>query len=67
MRRAERNAEIERLAFEYADSGNFDGYQAIEHQLCFDGYPEARGLLDGRFIRFELDQRCAAARMSDKT
>ena len=61
MRKAERHAEIERLAYESADTGTFDGYQVIEHRLRFEGYDEARGLLDDRLIRAELDQRRAAA------
>jgi hypothetical protein len=58
----QRDNEIMRYAYLMADSGNHSGWQQIEWALRGEGYARARHLLDGEYIRNELDQRCATAR-----
>jgi hypothetical protein len=58
----ERAEIISRLAFEMAQSGEYDGYQAIEHALRAQGYSEARGELDHGATRQLLDEICESSR-----
>jgi hypothetical protein len=50
------------LADELADSGDYQGYQAIEWELRSRGYPRARSLMDIESVRQRYDERCAKAR-----
>lgn len=60
----QRHEEILRLANEMADSGKYQNYAEIEAALRGDGLADARGLLDKRWLRQELNERCDNARGS---
>ncbi|MDE1918396.1 MAG: hypothetical protein KGJ57_15320 [Sphingomonadales bacterium] len=62
MTKAERINYINMRAIELADTGDYAGYQSIEHALRAEGFPEARGELDSPTTRKLLDDACASAR-----
>jgi hypothetical protein len=63
MSKRQRHEHIMRRARELAESGKFASWDQIEFELRYrEELPEARGVLDSRFIRDELDQTCAQAR-----
>lgn len=61
-RKADREEYVRRHMYEYADSGLYSGWLAIERHFREQGKLEARQILDDRDIRAELDRRCKAAR-----
>lgn len=62
MKKAERNAEIRKRAYEYAKSGECKGWLSIEHKIAYeDGFHEAKTELDNPHIKQELDSLCAIA------
>ena len=62
MKKAERKTEIRKRAYEYAKSGEYNGWLSIEHKIANDdGLHEARTELDNPNIRQELDSLCAIA------
>lgn len=62
MRKFEKHEIIMRKAEEYARSGEYSGWLAIEHQLRHEGFKEARGVLDDEYTREKLDRLCGEAR-----
>ncbi|MDP8267222.1 MAG: hypothetical protein P9L97_00715 [Candidatus Tenebribacter davisii] len=63
MKKQELKNRIIDWAYEYAKTGDYENYQAIEFQLCYvDGYLIARTVLDDYFIRDELNEFCQEAR-----
>jgi hypothetical protein len=66
----ERAEKIERLAFEMAQSGEYDDYSAIELALRARGYEEARTQLDSPGTRHSLNEICNSnkgKRSADRT
>ncbi len=64
MRKKDREAYLRRRARELALSGNYTRWIQIEFVLRFEEhYPEARRGLDNSYVRCELDQLCAEARI----
>ena len=62
MKKREKISLIHKLAYEYAESGKCKDYQSIEYKIRFDdNLPEARRVLDDRFIRDELNKLCSTA------
>ena len=60
MKKRERQDYVLSRARELALTGDYDGWQRIEFHLRFvEGFSEARGWLDSRFTRDELDRLCA--------
>lgn len=59
--KAQRIEKVWQRAYEYARSGRYTGYMAIERVLCDEGLHEARGQLDDKHVRDELDGICRAA------
>lgn len=53
-------------AYEYARSGEFEEYGAIERRLRSDGYPQARTVLDNFQTRKELNELCEQAQKNKK-
>jgi hypothetical protein len=51
-----------RVVDQLADSGEYSGWLAVEHELRNLGFIRARYLLDNDRIREDLDHRCAEAR-----
>lgn len=62
MRKAEKHNLIMKKAEQYACSGQYSGWLAIEHQLRQEGFPEARRLLDDENTRERLDRLCKEAK-----
>lgn len=60
----ERAEYVSRRSRELAQSGEYKDWMSIELALRAEGFPEARQLLDSRFIRQELDEMCKWARES---
>jgi hypothetical protein len=63
MKKQERHEYVLRRARELAASGQYSGYQLIEHALRQEGYAEARGWLDNDLLRKEIDQICTESRI----
>jgi len=63
MSKRDRAELIDRRADELARSGQYENWLSIEHALRFEGYPEARQILDSEFRRQELNEMCRQARM----
>jgi hypothetical protein len=61
MKKADREDKIMKLARDYANSGKFTGWLAIEWELRSNGYTQARKLLDDERTREELDDLCKRA------
>ena len=55
---------IETRSREMAESGKYSDFMEIEFELCRQGFPEARGLLDNPTIRLHLNKLCQHARRS---
>jgi hypothetical protein len=53
---------IETRSHEMAESGGYSDFMEIEFELCRQGFPEARGLLDNPTIRLYLNKLCQHAR-----
>lgn len=66
MRKQQRHEEILRKAEQYARSGEFSGWWAIELQLRAEGWKEARQVLDDETLRERLDALCAEACKRDQ-
>ena len=64
MKKFERKDYVLRRAEYLALSGDFTDLLLIEYKLISEGFPEARQLLDDRFIRSELTRMCAEAKKS---
>jgi hypothetical protein len=65
MKKRDRHEYVMQRAMELAQSGEFDGWIDIEFELRHaEGLEEARGWLDSRFVREELDQICKQNRKS---
>ncbi len=62
----ERDERMWALARKFAQSGKYNGWLDIEHELRLQGFPRARQLLDDDVARENLDRICAEAR-KDKT
>lgn len=58
MKKAQKHEIILRKAEEYARSGQYSGWRAIEFQLRSEGWNEAREFLDNECTRERLDQIC---------
>ncbi len=58
---------IDRRCREMAESGRYLGYVEIEHALEDEGYRNARGFLDNRGIRAEIESLCDRARMEGRS
>jgi hypothetical protein len=58
----ERREYIHQRALEMARSGEHDDFMSIELALRAEGYSEARGELDSRVLRDELNKLCKQAR-----
>ena len=68
MKKSERKAEIRKRAYEYAKSGECNGWLSIEHKIAYeDGFHEARTELDYPHIRQELDSLCAIASSQEES
>ena len=65
MNKKERHAFIIRRADQLAESGRFDQWLQIEWRIRFEGYHEARQILDNDFIRFRLNEACARAKAKE--
>jgi hypothetical protein len=62
MKKSERKAEIRKRAYEYAKSGECNGWLSIEHKIAYvDGFHGAKTELNYPHIRQELDSLCAIA------
>ncbi|MGQ0522763.1 MAG: hypothetical protein ACT4P8_03755 [Betaproteobacteria bacterium] len=61
MKKAQKHEIILRKAEEYARTGQYSGWLAIEHQLRHEGWREARQFLDDEYIRERLDRLCNEA------
>jgi hypothetical protein len=64
MSKAQREARasyIERRAFELARGGTHANWLSIENAIRLEGYEEARGELDRRWLRDELNEICRSA------
>ncbi|MGQ0525449.1 MAG: hypothetical protein ACT4P8_17520 [Betaproteobacteria bacterium] len=61
MKKAQKHEIILRKAEEYARTGQYSGWLAIEHQLRNEGWREARQCLDVEYIRERLDRLCNEA------
>ncbi len=61
MKKEEKIKEIRKRAYEYAKTGEYDEWISIEFKLRSEGFPEARRVLDDRFIRKELTSLCKVA------
>lgn len=57
---------VHRRARELAESGDYQDWLSIEHAIRHEGLPEARQLLDSRFLRAELDEMCKFAQANKK-
>jgi hypothetical protein len=65
MKKRDRHEYVMQRARELAQSGEFDGWIDIEFELRnAEGLEEAKGWLDSRFVREELDQICKQNRKS---
>ncbi len=64
--RSERYAWIETKARQYARSGNYLNYKAIEAVLIEKGYPEARKLFANLWTQHEVNRTCLLARDRNK-
>lgn len=49
---------VQRRAFQYAQSGQYSNWYAIELKLRKEGLSEARSELDNRALRAELNEIC---------
>lgn len=58
----ERRKHIRQRAEEMARSGEYDRWEPIELELRGEGYHEARGELDSKFLRDHLNALCVQAR-----
>jgi hypothetical protein len=58
----ERREYIHQRALEMARSGQYDEFMSIELALRAEGYSEARGELDNRVLRDQLNRLCKQAR-----
>lgn len=68
MRKSEIKTEIRKRAYEYAKSGECNGWLSIEHKIAYeDGFHEARTELDNSHIRQDLDSLCAIATSPEET
>ncbi len=61
MKREQKIQEILKRADEYAATGKHDNWLSIERRISSEGFPEARRVLDERFIRDRLDSLCKVA------
>jgi len=61
MKKEEKIQEILKRAYEYAKTGKYNEWISIEFKLRSEGFPEARRVLDDRFIREELTSICKVA------
>ena len=62
MKKAEVEEYLSRRSRELAESADHGDYMSIEFALRAEGYPEARGLLDSKVRRWELNGLCNQAR-----
>jgi hypothetical protein len=62
MKKAEVEQYLSRRSRELAESGDHEDYMSIEYALRGEGYPEARGFLDSKILRWELNRLCNQAR-----
>ena len=62
--KAQRIEKVWQRAYEYARSGRYASYQTIERALCDEGLYEARGKLDDKRVRDELDGICRFAQVA---
>jgi hypothetical protein len=58
MKKAQKHEIILRKAEDYARSGQYSGWLAIEFQLRSEGWNEAREFLDNERTREKLDKIC---------
>lgn len=58
MKKMQKHELILRKAEEYARSGRYSGWLAIEFQLRDEGWKEAQKFLDEDYIRERLDRLC---------
>lgn len=58
MKKTQKHELILRKAEEYAWSGRYSGWLAIEFQLRDEGWKEARMFLDEEHVRERLDRLC---------
>jgi hypothetical protein len=58
MKKAQKHEIILRKAEEYARSGQYSDWLAIEFQLRSEGWKDAREFLDNEHTRERLDQIC---------
>lgn len=54
----ERDVRMWREAGNLAESGDYEGWQAIESELRSRGFPRAKLLLDNDRVRDKLDELC---------
>lgn len=59
-RKKDRIEAIARKADQMAASGKYQNWLDIEHALTWEGYSEARSVLDSRVKRQMLDETCKA-------
>ena len=62
MKKADVENYLSRRSYELAESGDYGDYMSIDFALRVEGYPEARGFLDSRVRRWELNNLCNQAR-----
>lgn len=59
MKKADRQAYVNRRADELAETGQYRNWLAIEYAIRAEGFSEARQWLDSPFKRKWLDEICA--------
>lgn len=62
MKKIEKQAYVMKRAYELASSGEHHNYLSIEHTITWEGYPEARHILDNGPLRDRLKKMCDLAR-----
>ena len=58
--------EIRKMAYEYAKSGEHQGWLSIEHRITAEGFLGANSELDVQYIRDELISLCQKANSSEE-
>lgn len=62
MKKVEVEEYLGRRSRQLAESGDHGDYMSIERALRSEGYERARGFLDSKFLRWELNGLCNRAR-----
>ncbi len=66
MKKSESITEINKLADEYARTGDFKDCLSIEHRLGYEGHPYAQEALGDSFTREQINEICKLARSPEE-